>query len=617
MLDASHQRRAGAIWHARAAEDAYERGCFDEAVRHLDSAVERGLEDPEVRLSRAAALLTMGALEEGFLGAEARFEIKGDPITEELLQRAAPLWAGEFIHDRRLLVWMEQGYGDAILFSRFLPEVRKRVAAVAAVVPPELVNLFRASFDVEVITSSEITEEDVHCRFGSLPRLLGVRGRADLWSGPYLRAPAPCPALTLTPTIDLKVGLCWSGNRKHPRDRHRSVSVSTLSPIVEVEGACFFPLLMPHDETRPTDGDASWWVDVRKSIRDFADTAALVQQLDLVITVDTAVANLAGALGRPAWVLLPFVSDWRWGAEGSESAWYPTLHLWRQAAPGDWATVIERVRQALESLVRSRRPGPASDLSGLVAPPCKCCSGTTRWFGAVAADYLTYSHSLAERTDGCFDYWRCEACWFLFSTHFDGWTDERMRTELYNDEFFELDDGWRQRPRAAAEFLELALRPLKVSVRILDYGGGRGLLAELLKGCGFEQVDSFDPFYDPGGRPAGRVDIVTSFEVLEHALDPHAMLQDIETMLEPDGVFIFSTLVQPKDMAEIGLSWWYAKPRVGHVSLHSRLSLAHCAALRGWTFESFSAHLHAMYRVRPSWMQRFANLARGRLLVST
>lgn len=140
-------------------------------------------------------------------------------------------------------------------------------------------------------------------------------------------------------------------------------------------------------------------------------------------------------------------------------------------------------------------------------------------------------------------------------------------------------------------------------------------MAESLKQCGFKQAQSYDPFFDREGRPVDPVHIVTSFEVMEHALYPHAMLADVESLLAAGGVFIFSTLVQPEDIEEIGLAWWYAKPRVGHVSLHSRLSLQHCAASRGWTFESFAPHLHAMYKVRHWWVDRFAEIARRSYLV--
>lgn len=618
-IDAGVQRWAKAVQFARDASDAYESGLFEDAIQHLDLAVDKGLaHDADVRSSRAITLLTVGRLQEGFQEYESRIE---DALTYgSTLKIAAPLWSGDSIDGRRLCVWKEQGHGDVMLFARFLPELQRRGAKVTVVVPPELVRLFRGSFDVDVVSNAENCEGRLHCLVGSLPHLLGVSESSELWRGPYLQVAEPNPELSLQPSADLKVGVCWAGSERHRRDHHRSVKTASLAPLWRIEGVRFFPLCMPPDDTRPVDGDASWWVDMRKSIHDFADTAALMQQLDLVITVDTAVANLAGALGLPAWVFVPHVPDWRWGATGSRSAWYPSLRLWRQAAPGDWGTVIEQVTLELRSLVRVRRPAPvavSSALPSLKAPTCKCCSGVSRWFGVVSADYLTYSYTEADRTEGSFDYWRCEACGFLFSTHFDDWSDERMRTELYNDEFFQLDDGWRQRPNGNAVFLEVALRPIKESVHLLDYGGGRGLLAERLKDCGFEHACSYDPFYDPTGRPVDRVDIATAFEVLEHAVDPHAMLIDIDNLLRPDGGFVFSTLVQPTNIEEIGLSWWYAKPRVGHVSLHSRTSLAHCAARRGWTFESFAPHLHAMYRVRPRWMQHLASAARGSILVGT
>jgi len=152
------------------------------------------------------------------------------------------------------------------------------------------------------------------------------------------------------PDGGLKVGVVWQGNPKHENDRQRSLPLALLDSLLGLSGVTFYSLQVP---AAPLDGNHVL-VDLAGLIHDFADTAALVSQLDLVISVDTSVAHLAGALGRPVWLLLPFAPDWRWLLDRGDSPWYPTMRLFRQPVPGDWASVIQEVRAALLERGQSR-----------------------------------------------------------------------------------------------------------------------------------------------------------------------------------------------------------------------------------------------------------------------
>lgn len=590
----------------------------DEAIEILEPLAEQCAGDEIILQLYFGALMVVGRLGDGWRVCERLsrqvWAGKGAPAITGVR------WSGELLSGRSVVAYSDQGLGDAIQNVRFVPRLKDAGVEVSIACPASLARLFRSAFPgIPVALTTDEVKADLIIPMCSLACALGLKDETELWSeAPYLRAP--------TTTTDrhsgaFRVGLAWAGNPCHWRDTMRTLRPAQLLPILNVQGATFFPLQLPVVEGPPPfPVDPARWSDHRHRIGDFLDTAELVAQLDLVITVDTSIAHLAGALGVPTWIMLPYVPDGRWQLGRSDSPWYPSVRLWRQAAPEDWETVIEQVALELKSTVRGRQRDPSeadrsTGVPALAAPPCKCCGGKARWFGAVSADYSMCVHTIADRGEGSFDYWRCESCQFLFCTHFDPWSDERMRTDLYNDEFYQLDDGWILRPQYNAQLLDATLAPLKSVARILDYGGGRGVLAENLRQLGFKQAHSYDPFYDQAGRPTEAAHIVTSFEVMEHALDPHAMLADVESLLAPGGVFIFSTLVQPEDIEEMGLVWWYARPRVGHVSLHSRLSLQHCAARRGWSFESFAPHLHAMYTIRHWWVGRFAEIARRSYLI--
>lgn len=236
---------------------------------------------------------------------------------------------------------------------------------------------------------------------------------------------------------------------------------------------------------------------------------------------------------------------------------------------------------------------------------CKCCGGASTWFGAV--DFSKSCEDARGKvmpdTGRQVDYFRCAGCGFLFSPLIDDWSHARVRSEIYNADYVRVDPDFEgARPRGNADFLGFAFGALRDALSVLDYGGGDGTLARGLGEKGFTRVRSFDPFHDDAARPDGDFDLVTAFEVIEHSPDPLATFADARALTADDGVFLFTTLVQPPDLATVGLGWWYAAPRNGHVSLHTRASLARVCARVGWEVESFDDNLHAAYVVRPAWL---------------
>jgi hypothetical protein len=269
---------------------------------------------------------------------------------------ALPRWRGESAAGRRLLVLAEQGFGDILQFARFLPWVaRQSRAAVTFGVPRALFRLlqpFGAAHGSDVVTGR--VEPEKFELLAWVCSLAGLPGAAAA-EPPYLAAAAEATAAwrRRRPARRLCVGLCWEGKPDHPQDASRSLDPAMLLPLAAMPGVVLIGMKRPPVQRQPPDRllEMDWGPDVG----DFADSAAMLVALDLLVTVDTALAHLAGALGVPALVLLPWVPDWRWGLEGEASGWYPSLRLFRQASLGDWAGVVEAVRRELGRAEEVRR----------------------------------------------------------------------------------------------------------------------------------------------------------------------------------------------------------------------------------------------------------------------
>jgi hypothetical protein len=290
-----------------------------------------------------------------------------------------PLWRGEPLAGRTLLVHEEGGFGDTLQFVRFLPALAAQAAHIILRVQAPLIRLLRRSLPqtIRIIAQNDtLPPFDIQCSMLSLPRAL----RTSLAS-----IPADIPYLTPDPdqvaqwrgrlrAISgpewLRVGLVWAGaprlgmGQMRAMDQRRSLAPSRLAPLARIQGVRFISLQMPSEHmpsqhiTDPASDAAGTCLpifdppilDPTQHIADFDDTAALIANLDLVIAVDTAVAHLAGALGRPVWVMSRYDSCWRWLTSRADSPWYPTLRLYRQPQPGAWAPVLARIARDLRAL---------------------------------------------------------------------------------------------------------------------------------------------------------------------------------------------------------------------------------------------------------------------------
>lgn len=310
--------------------------------------------DPDLRWNLAVGHLLLGELQPGFEAHEARWQAAGFSSKPDAALLSRPRWDGrQDLAGRSILVYAEQGLGDSIQFLRYVPQVAARAGEVWLKIPASLQSLLlELPPNCRIVPAGRWPEFDLQCPLLSMPHAFGTT-LADIPARvPYLHASAERVEAwrQRLPAGTRRVGIAWSGNPLHTNDRNRSIPLA-LFRAIQAQG-CTFVSLQP--EVRDTDRAAfdAWpdLVDAGAHLRDFAETAALMESLDLVIAVDTSVAHLAGALGRPVWILLPHVPDWRWMLERSDSPWYPTARLFRQPAARDWPSVLAAVRNQLEAL---------------------------------------------------------------------------------------------------------------------------------------------------------------------------------------------------------------------------------------------------------------------------
>ncbi len=335
-------------------------GRHEEALRSYEQACELEPGHAAARRSQAFCRLLMGDFERGWEQQESRW------LTGETLMRRRhadrPLWRGkEPVAGKTVLLHAEQGYGDTLQFCRYASLLADRGAAVVLEVPQALKALLSTLRGVrQLVSENETTPAfDLQCPLLSLPLAFGTGISTIPASIPYLHAdPGRVSqwAARLAqddPTGRLRVGIAWSGNPRHNNDANRSMALADLAPLYRMNAV--FVNLQPLVRERDAETlDASPIVDYGRGLNDFAETAALVSVLDLVITVDTSVAHLAGALGRSVWILLPYIPDWRWLLERGDSPWYPTAKLFRQNRPGDWAAPVERIAHTVSEIIATR-----------------------------------------------------------------------------------------------------------------------------------------------------------------------------------------------------------------------------------------------------------------------
>jgi hypothetical protein len=319
----------------------------------------------EAMFSYAILLARAGDYERAWPLFESRWNLPG--LTKPNFSQ--PAWSGQSVDGKRILIYSEQGLGDSIQFIRYAAMLVERGAEVIVECRKELVDLLRTAIGVTGVffEGEPLPPFDLHVAMLSQPGAFKTTIQTIPGKVPYLFA-NPARRHTWRDRLGndhtrLRVGLTWAGNADNVTLRKRRVALEQLLPVVAVENVDFFSLQIGSGSEQigrlPLQ---SLIADHTMHIKDFADTAAFMAELDLIISVDTAVAHLAGALGCSVWTLLPFVSDWRWGLEGENTPWYPTMRLFRQPAPGDWASVIQKVAGELKHFVVERpRPCPNSN----------------------------------------------------------------------------------------------------------------------------------------------------------------------------------------------------------------------------------------------------------------
>jgi tetratricopeptide (TPR) repeat protein len=343
----------------------------EEALPYLQRAREVQPDAPEPVFNEALVHLAMGNLELGWRAYEARLRIPELKINPYNFAQAA--WDGQSdIAGKTILIHAEQGLGDTILFSRFVEPLVQRGARVILAVQQPLVRLMSTMPGVaQVLTYGEpLPQFDLHSPVGSLPLALGITLQTIPARVPYLQAPAKSETIaTLGEKSDDRrplVGICWAGNPSYPSDHNRSIPLSIFKRLFQAPGVRFVSLqqnLRPGDDSILAAFDNIDLISDRKG-SGLADTAALISRLDTVITVDTVIGHLAGALGRPFWILVPYSAYWPWLRNRTDTRWYPTARIFRQREPGDWKSALEMVATALNrSDGATRNPAAATHVS--------------------------------------------------------------------------------------------------------------------------------------------------------------------------------------------------------------------------------------------------------------
>lgn len=328
-----------------------------EATDSFDKAIALQKDYADAHANVALSLLTLGDYSRGFAEYEWRWRRTGMSDTRRAYRGA--LWLGEYpLAHKTILLHAEQGLGDTIQFARYAPLLARTGATVVIEAQPALKDLFESLAGVASVHArgETLPPYDLHCPLGSLPLALKTQTAGILADIPYLRTDEGRLA-KWRPIVEAlpgkRIALAWAGNPAHANDRNRSIDVRLFEPLMALEDVSFVSL---QRDLRAGDDDVLRHTNIKRlggELADLADSAAILELCDLLISVDTAVVHLAGALGRAPWVLLPFSPDWRWTLQGAQSPWYPQARLFRQPTLGDWVSAIALVRDALTQFVDS------------------------------------------------------------------------------------------------------------------------------------------------------------------------------------------------------------------------------------------------------------------------
>ena len=300
-----------------------------------------------IHFNLSLSLLLAGEYRYGFQEYRWRFDV----VKDSAARGTSTFWDGGTLNGARILLWAEQGVGDIIQFVRYIPLVRERGGKVVLLTSSPVVRLMGwLSEEIEIIFDSTLIETRAQCPLLNLPNIFGTT-LSTIPPPAALRVPeeAKLPWMErFAQTAGRKVGLVWAGNPMHRNDHNRSLPLSLLRPLLDVPNIQFFSLQVGGSADQiQENGHAGRITDLGPHLTDYAETAAAISCLDLVISVDTSVAHLAGSLNQPVWVMLPFAPDWRWLLNRTDSPWYPSMRLFRQQKPNDWSNVIRDIADCL------------------------------------------------------------------------------------------------------------------------------------------------------------------------------------------------------------------------------------------------------------------------------
>jgi len=327
-----------------------DKGNINEALEKFDKSIELNEDFPEAHFNRSLILLLLGKLKEGWEEYEYRFR-KKDSADPRIFNK--PKWDGSPLNGKRILIISEQGAGDNIQFIRYLPLIKEKGGYIILECRKNLKRLFEGISCIDELIEKKQnvipnTEFDCYIHLMSLPRVFGTNLDTIPVKTPYLKANVQLDKEIKEKlnTNNLKIGINWAGNPNHDNDKYRSTNFEKFKFLKQIPGITIFSLQKGEASKQL---DAPNIINLEENIKDFADTASIIENLDLVISVDTSIIHLAGAMGKPTWVLLDFMNDWRWLVDRDDTPWYPSMKLFRQKKPGDWDSLFNEVIKDLKN----------------------------------------------------------------------------------------------------------------------------------------------------------------------------------------------------------------------------------------------------------------------------
>ena len=334
--------------------------------REMLRRVDTDYSGAELEWERFCVNMLFGAMSEGWLQHETRF--RHPAIMTPPRQFSRPFWDGEPLQNLTLLLHWEQGLGDTLMFVRYASSVKRLGARVILLAQPELADLVGTCPGVDEVVpeGSPLPPFDLHLPLLSLPRVFQTDLASIPAEIPYLSVPQRVPnregiqELLARSDGRIKIGLSWAGSAIHTRDAQRSIAPGAFSPLNALREVAWHAVQLGSTALPPLPGIVS----LAPLLSNFSDTAFALSGMDLLITVDTAMAHLAGALGIPTLLLVSYIPDWRWMMGRADSPWYPTMRIYRQPKPNDWGTVIRQVVEDLSGEGAGPGPGPGDPLPG-------------------------------------------------------------------------------------------------------------------------------------------------------------------------------------------------------------------------------------------------------------